>query len=115
MLKSAGSHRLVLLHPDFPSHQQQVQVRPGETTELFISMWDNVGRLTVEVSPWASVWIDGRERETVPPQTEPFILTPGNHRLLLRHPELGDYHTTVSVDAGESKTLRYNLYELLGD
>ena len=78
-------------------------------------MWDNVGRLTVEVSPWASVWIDGRERETVPPQTEPFILTPGNHRLLLRHPELGDYHTTVSVDAGESKTLRYNLYELLGD
>src|SRR5690625_10892 len=115
VLKSAGFHRLVLLHPDFPSHQQQVQVRPGETTELFISMWDNVGRLTVEVSPWASVWIDGRERETVPPQTEPFILTPGNHRLLLRHPELGDYHTTVSVDAGESKTLRYNLYELLGD
>ena len=115
VMRSAGVHRLLLMHPDFPSHQQQVEVRPGETTELFVSLWDNVGRVTVVVSPWATVWINGRERETVPPQTEPFILTPGNHRLLLRHPELGDHHASFQVEAGQSKTLRYNLYELLRD
>lgn len=115
VLRDAGSYNLVFMNPDFPTHQRQVEVRPGETTDVSVSMWDLVARVTFEISPWAAVWVDGIARDTLPPQSRPFILAPGEHRVRLDHPALGEYQSTFRVEAGESRTLRYNLYELLNE
>lgn len=115
VLRNAGTYRLVFLHPDFPTHQREVEVKAGETTEISVSMYDLVGRVNLEVSPWAAVWIDGVARDTIPPQSRPFILAPGEHRVRLDHPVLGEYQSVFRVEAGEVRTLRFNLYELLPD
>lgn len=115
VLREPGTYDLLFLNPDFPSHQTQVEVRPGQTTDISVSLWDLVARVTLEVSPWAAVWVDGVARDTIPPQSRPFILAPGEHRVRLNHPALGEHRSTFRVEAGESRTLRYNLYELLSE
>jgi eukaryotic-like serine/threonine-protein kinase len=108
-----GQHRLTFLHPEFPAVERTVNVREGGDQAIRVSMWESVGQLTIEVSPWAAVFIDGVPRDTIPPQERPYVLAPGRYRLSLDHPVLGRYDTEVRLGAGERRTLRFNLYDLL--
>ncbi len=112
MTLPAGTHRIVFKNPQFPDHTDEVAVAAGEETTVRVSLWDLVGRLTLQVSPWAVVAIDGAPRDTIPPQERPLIVTPGLRRLSLRHPALGVYDTTFTIAPGEVKTLRFNLNKL---
>jgi eukaryotic-like serine/threonine-protein kinase len=108
-----GRHRLTFLHPEFPAYQRTIVVEPNRDQTVNVSLWESVGRLRIEVSPWAAVSIDGVARDTIPPQPNPYVLAPGSYRLALDHPVLGRYETDVLLGAGEQRTLRFNLYELL--
>ncbi len=88
-------------------------MRANEEDSLRISLWDLVGRLSIQVSPWAVVVIDGVVRDTLSPQEHLLIVAPGKHRLALRHPELGVYDTTFTIARREEKALRFNLNKLL--
>ncbi len=109
---AAGTHRIALKHPQFPEYADEVTVRAGEEVAVRISLWDLVGRLSVEVSPWAVVVIDGVVRDTIPLE-HPLIVEPGLRRLSLRHPDLGVFDTTFTIARGEAKTLRFRLRELI--
>lgn len=108
-----GRHRLTFLHPEFPVVERTVNVRAGADQAVRVSMWESVSQLSIEVSPWAAVFIDGIPRDTIPPQQRPYVLAPGRYQLSLDHPVLGRYDTEVRLSAGEQRTLRFNLYELL--
>ena len=108
---AAGTHRVALKHPQFPDYNTEVTVRAGETEALGVSLWDHVGRLSLEVSPWAVVAIDGAVRDTTP-LDRPLIVKPGDRRLSLRH-AIGVHDTVITVMPGEIRTLRFNLNELL--
>lgn len=105
----AGRHRVTFENPDFPVHTVEVAVEGGEEVRLAVSLWDLVGRVTLVVSPWAEVAVDGTYWDTVPPQERPLVLSPGIHRLTFTHPSLGGYETSLRIAAGESRTLRVNL------
>jgi serine/threonine-protein kinase len=104
-----GQHVVSFANPEFPSHEVEVEVESGEEARLAVSLWDLVGRVTVEASPWAEVFVDGVYWDTVPPQARPLILRPGSHRLVFRHPALDTHELTLRIAAGESRTLRINL------
>ncbi len=78
-----------------------------------IALWDFVGRVWIEVSPWAVVVIDGDVGETVSQKKHLLIVKPGKHKLSLRHP-LGVHDTTFTIAPREVKELRFNLITLLG-
>lgn len=105
----AGGHRVTFENPDFPSHTITVNVESGAEERLAVSLWDLVGRVTLVVSPWAEVAVDGTYWDTVPPQERPLVLTPGTHRLAFTHPALGTQEVPLRIAAGESRTLRVNL------
>ncbi len=109
---AAGTYRIALKHPQFPEYADEVTIRAGEEVAVRISLWDLVGRLSVEVSPWAVVVIDGVVRDTIPLE-HPLIVEPGLRRLSLRHPDLGVFDTTFTIARGEAKTLRFRLKELI--
>src|SRR5690606_3202891 len=78
-----GRHEVRLENPEFPAHAITVDVAPGEAERLAVSLWALVGRVTLEVHPWARVAVDGTHWDTVPPQQRPLVLAPGTHRLTL--------------------------------
>ncbi|HYE94798.1 MAG TPA: serine/threonine-protein kinase [Rubricoccaceae bacterium] len=109
-----GMYRIVLRNPRFPEYATSVTVRPGEETPVPVSLWQQVGQVWFEVSPWAEVSVDGQVMGTIPPQTSPLPLAPGAHAVRLRHPTLGTHNATIEVAAGQRYTFRYNLTQLLG-
>jgi serine/threonine-protein kinase len=110
---AAGEHRVELRNPEFPPVQRRVTVAGGAEERLAVSLWEGVARITIQVNPWAEVTVDGRALGVVPPQRQ-VILAPGTHTLRLTHPALGTWTGTVTTRAGETRTLPFNLAELLG-
>jgi len=110
----AGEHEVLLKQPEFPPRRLTVTIRPDSVNVINFSFWSIVGRLMLEVSPWADVYIDDVYRDTVPPQKKPIILVPGTHRLTLKNPPLNvEWNSTVVISAGEEKALKFNLKTLL--
>ena len=105
----AGTHELTFENPGFPPHRRTVRIEPGETTQTELSLWSLVARVTLDVAPWAEVWVDGELWDTVPPQARPLVLTPGDHTLRFEHPTLGRRDRTLRVAAGEARTLRVRM------
>ncbi len=110
---AAGSHDVVLRNPRFPDVRRTIHINPGTDEQLAVSLWEHIARITLQVHPWANVVVDGESIGAVPPERE-LILSPGSHTIVLTHPQLGTWRSTVQVAAGERRTLPYNLPSLLG-
>lgn len=107
----AGTYRITLRQPDlpaFPSYDTTVEVTPGRTSRIDVSLWQTVGRVMLVVNPWARISVDGIYRDTTP-LGQPLIMAPGTHVLTLEHDGLGRLQDTIRVEAGRVDTLRYNL------
>ena len=104
-----GEHVVTFDHPGFPTHRQTVRLGPGATERAELSLWALVARVTLDVAPWAEVWVDGTLWDTVPPQSRPLVLAPGEHTLRFEHPALGRRQTTLRVSAGEQRTVRVRM------
>lgn len=108
---AVGAYELLLRNPDFPDVRVPVAVTPSDTTAVTVRLWDYVGRVELEVSPWAEVYIDGTYRDTTP-QARPLILAPGRYELALHHPAFPAYRATLDVRAGETLVHRVRLSEV---
>jgi eukaryotic-like serine/threonine-protein kinase len=106
-----GVRAVTFENPDFPPLTVEVVVAREGTARVAVSLWDLVGRVALEVSPWARVSVDGTYWDTVPPQERPLILRPGTHRLTFEHPTLGTRELPLYVAAGEVRVVRVNLAE----
>lgn len=71
------------------------------------------GGLFVNCSPWAEVWIDGRQRETTP-LADPLVLPPGRYRLELRHPNFQSLIRDITIKAARVESLTVALKPISG-
>lgn len=62
-----------------------------------------IGILSINVVPWGSVWVDGKELRDAPIQG--LELTPGIHRVRAEHPRLGRREKEIRVRPGDNGTL----------
>ena len=64
------------------------------------------GILTVTASPWANVFVDGKELGETPREAR---VGEGSYKLRLSHPTLGTREVTVTVPAGGRMVYNVNL------
>jgi hypothetical protein len=65
---------------------REVDVKPGQITAVAIAIPN--GRLNINATPWASVWIDGTPYGDTPLGN--LSIVPGEHEIVFRHPQLGE-------------------------
>jgi serine/threonine-protein kinase len=65
-----------------------------------------VGRLTIAVTPWGEVFVDGRSRGVSPPLTE-IKLAPGRHTIEIRNTTLDPHAETVDIKADETLKIKH--------
>lgn len=63
-------------------------------------------RVRFAVFPWGEIRIDGGP-PIVTPQAAPVALAPGSHEIEISHPTLGKERRTLTLAAGEQRTLRH--------
>jgi len=100
MALSAGAHRLDLVNDSLRFRtSQRVEISSGRTTTLRIGL--PTGTLNLNAVPWADVTIDGKEAGQTPLGN---VRVPiGPHRVVFRHPQLGEQTRTVVITS-DSKT-----------
>jgi PEGA domain-containing protein len=73
--------------------RREVDVRAGQITTLSIPVPN--GRLNINATPWASVWIDGTAYGETPLGN--LSIPSGEHEIVFRHPQLGERREKVIV------------------
>ncbi|HEX2454971.1 MAG TPA: PEGA domain-containing protein [Vicinamibacterales bacterium] len=75
--------------------RQTVYVRPGTIASIGVSLPS--GRVSVNASPWAEVFIDGKSVGETPLGN--LSVPIGEHEFVFRHPQLGERRQTATVRA----------------
>ena len=102
LMLPAGDHELEMSNAALGfSATRRVNVVADQTTSLRVEVPN--GTLSINALPWAEVWVGG-ERVGQTPLAN--LSRPiGTHEVILRHPQLGERRTTVTVSATQSARL----------
>ena len=96
LMLPAGRHDLELANAALGFRTTlSVDVQAGKTVTPVVAVPN--GSLSVNASPWANVWLDGRAIGTTPLANLDVPL--GTHEIIWRHPQLGERRQTVVVTA----------------
>jgi eukaryotic-like serine/threonine-protein kinase len=71
------------------------------------------GKIFIECSPWADIYIDSQKKETTPLK-DYISLTAGKHNITLKHPDYPDYTILAEIKKDQSTYLKFNLKSLFG-
>ncbi len=82
-----GSHRLEILHDDYPPYNTTLAIAAGETAAFAFALDTLFGYLDCKVHPWANVYLDGVNYGQTPLR-ELIMLSPGTYQLELKNPGL---------------------------
>jgi PEGA domain len=96
IVTSAGTYQLEFINTALGFRARRaVTFRAGEITNMAIPV--PPGRINVNATPWAEVWIDSRALGETPLANVEVPL--GEHELVFRHPDLGERRQRVVVRA----------------
>jgi hypothetical protein len=107
IMVSVGRHELRMVNESVGfSRSQVVNVMPGRVTTIK-PQWPD-GSMAFNATPWAEVWVDGRQVGETPLGNVSVPI--GTHDVLFRHPELGEKRVravvTLSAPAKVSVDMR---------
>ena len=101
-----GQHTLEIVNDTLAFRATKtVEVTVGEVSRVPIVL--PLGSISVNATPWAEVWIDGKRVGETPMGNLP--LTIGPHEVVFKHPELGEQRHAVSVTLAGPARLSVNL------
>ena len=98
----SGSYDLVLLNPEIGQPVvRPVTVKPGETSDLKVNLYDYVARIRVaSVKPWADVYINGK-LELRTPSSKTIFRPLGRYVVTLRNPDFPEHSDTLTFREGD--------------
>lgn len=85
--------------------RREVDVKPGQITAVSVTIPN--GRLNINATPWASVWIDGSPYGETPLGN--LSIVPGEHEIVFRHPQLGERRERTLVRPDTAARVAVNL------
>jgi copper chaperone CopZ len=96
LVMSVGRHQVDLSNDALDLHlTRAIAIDPGKATQISVSVPNGV--LFINATPWADVFVDGRNVGVTPLGN--VAVAVGNHDVMFRHPQFGERHRTVVVGA----------------
>jgi hypothetical protein len=85
--------------------RREIDVKSGQITAVSVTIPN--GRLNINATPWASVWIDGSPYGETPLGN--LSIVPGEHEIVFRHPQLGERRERTVVRPDTAARVAVNL------
>ena len=106
VMLAAGTHELELVNESLQFRSRQVvNIRPDSLVPVQVTLPS--GTLSLNALPWSDVQIDGQAVGTTP--LGHVRLSIGPHRVVFRHPELGEQTRTAVISVGNETRLVVDL------
>jgi hypothetical protein len=97
----AGDYKITLRKKDFNDYSISVSVGRGESRDVTAKLTASIGRLSIQVKPYGSVFVDGSLRQENSDVLSMIDLPAGIHQVKAQHPSYGNWEKAVAVEAGE--------------
>jgi PEGA domain len=93
LMLGPGRHTLTLTNKELGySSTKEVDIEPGEVRSISL---DPRGKVNLNATPWAEVWLDGKKLGDTPIANLDMPL--GIREVVFRHPQFGERRVTVTV------------------
>lgn len=103
-----GKHKLKLVHPNFPSIEKDIDLKPNESKMLDINFYKSFGFIQFQIIPWGEVKIN-KQKVGISPFEKPVVVQPGQNILEIYNPNFGSFLDTMLVQSGETLFYKLNL------
>jgi serine/threonine-protein kinase len=87
--------------PDSPTRQVQARAAPAA-----LAPTPNKGQVTLAISPWGQIEVDGSNVGTTPPLNQ-LTLSAGPHRITIRNADFQAYSATINVTGSQPVKIRH--------
>ncbi len=106
IILEAGAHQLKLENPNYFSHVRKFDITSGKSDTISVSLKPAFGYLSLKVSPWAKLYINGRYREDTP-LSGPIVLASGQNIIKLSNPAFRSITDTLYIKPGQTIEKRF--------
>lgn len=106
---AAGPHTVEVRAESGETYVKDVDVEPGGSVAVRAEFTPAIGRLTVLVQPWGSIYVDGQLRRQETDVQYEVELPAGPHRVRVEHPTLGSVTREVVIAPGTPRRVVIDL------
>ena len=103
-----GTYDVTFKHEFYPNLNKRIEVAALEVKTLKVVFTEELSRLYISALPWAYLYID-MDSLGLLPRIDPIWLSPGEHQILLTHPEMTDWEDRMLFESGELVNLKVDL------
>ena len=96
----AGRVELAFVNPEFPPVVRQIEIEPGQKKQVAVNLWNYVGVITLNVKPWADIYLDGKLVDRTP-LSKPILVPLGTHVLKLVNQYYKVWQDTLAFKQGD--------------
>jgi serine/threonine protein kinase len=111
LLLNPGIHQVLLTHPEFSPKLIEFEMISGQKKQINFSFLNEAGFLSIEVRPWADIYIDGKHIDSAP-MDRLITLGIGEHLIELKNPYYDTYRKVLNVVAGDTIYLKQQMYKM---
>jgi hypothetical protein len=91
---ASGVHSLKLIYEEQSIYEETLTIQAGQTDTLAVDLKDYIAYLSIQVSPWGKVYIDGSFKGETP-FAQPIVVPRGEHKITVTHPEYPPKEETI--------------------
>jgi serine/threonine protein kinase len=101
----AGKHIIEISKNGYAAYISEINITPGQTKSLNITLNPAFGLLNILVKPWGSIYIDNQLKKESASFVNKFELSAGKHLLKITHPSLGYWQNEIIVENDKTKKI----------
>jgi serine/threonine protein kinase len=103
-----GKHKLEVQKDGYASITEEIEVKEGETVTKTIDLIQQQGKLTIQVRPWGSIFIDDEIKKESADTKYEVTLPVKEYKITVTHPTLGRWEKTISLGANSEEEIIVN-------
>ena len=94
---SIGTHNLEISKAGFAPYYNVLEIKHKETAELNVTLSELIGKLSVRVKPWGSIYIDNQIQKANTDIKFEKELPENEYTLKIEHPTFGEWKKKISI------------------
>ena len=103
-----GEYRIRFRHPHYPEYVKNIRIHPAKLTTIAVNLDTLYGYFLPQIYPWGKIEIDGEPMGETP-FTDPLILPPGRHRLVVKNQYFEDVTRWLEISRWDTLVMALDL------
>lgn len=102
---SVGSHQLEISKAGYSKYSETIDIKQNQTTKITATLKELIGKLSVRVKPWGSIYIDNQIQKANTDIKFEKALPEKKYKLKIVHPTFGEWVKEITIKGGQEENI----------